>query len=1236
MAKVTAKNGKTVARTGSRGPANTPGSPVAAATNTMVKAAGTGASSAKGKKGSAKAKKKNGRSKGHPVSVVDGQVVDDLIDLRLPGPIPVAWRRLYSSAFHDERTPLGRGGWTHELHQWIATVDGDLVLRGEDGRDLVLPATAADETTFFRGERLTITRLGEDRYEIESLDTLLTRVFVPLADGGPAMLRELRDRWGNKVTLAYRDDLLVSVHAFGRELRLSHDDVGRIRRVEVWAARALQQSVSYAYTEAGELARAMDALGALDQYAYDGQHRLTNVTLKNGVSFHYTYDDDLDRCVHTHGDGDIYSVDFIYDLNARITWGADEEARKYSWNERGALVREETYDGDFALEYEYDDDLLVIAEKNALGETTRYEYDSRGNRTKVIDPAGNETRWEYDNDFPIRRISPEGHITECVFDPRGALLELRTPAGPRYQLTYNGYGQLLAVFGTVAEGTLAAYEYDESHNLVLQTSARGAPATFVYDAMGRPLMRTDALGHTTRLEYDLLGRPVRIHRADGTRIELGYDALGNVVRHADPMGHVTQMEYGGTGVLLRQRMPDGQVWRFKYDSLERLRCITNPRSEEYWFAYDRAGRVEQEIPFDGRYLNYRYDRANRLLRIDNPDGTWREFQYDPLGNVVCENSSHGPQKYKRDNLGRLLEATVFERNGKTVVQLERDEFGRVIAEIQNGQAIRYEYEATGHRTLRRLPGGETTGYAWDKAGAIARVDHDGHVVTWQRDPLGRELSRTLGRAQLEMQSRYDALGHLTDRWVTTPTRMGDVARDVLSQRKWSYDPNGRLTGVQDIRWGTTTYQYNDLGQLLEAHRANHHEVFEYDGAGSVVQMLRDFAGKRQRHWHIAPGNVVLQSPEADFEYDKNRRRIKATRVRQGEATDDVTEYFWDCRDRLREVNLRTGERVLYTYDAFGRRVRKEIVPPADDQITAEPSRVRVIEFLWDGNALAQEVDTESGKRTYVHEHGTLVPLLQQEQGQVFAYVNDQLGTPKELVDASGRIAWAASHSVWGKVVEVWSDPNARLARPVESPFRSLGQYADTETGLFYTRFRYFDPETARWISPDPIGPIGGTNLFAFDGVPTGDVDPLGLCKRGAAKALPGPNAAPGGTGHAYDKKAGQGLYVLVDEEGVVHYVGRGDAPARGDVHLDSPDKSALTQVVIFDNNLTKPQAKNLEQRLIDYYGGKNPMDDPNLQLLNRIDSYSESNPNVNTYRNAVSDQQFNQVLQRMQAQGIQT
>jgi RHS repeat-associated protein len=58
-----------------------------------------------------------------------------------------------------------------------------------------------------------------------------------------------------------------------------------------------------------------------------------------------------------------------------------------------------------------------------------------------------------------------------------------------------------------------------------------------------------------------------------------------------------------------------------------------------------------------------------------------------------------------------------------------------------------------------------------------------------------------------------------------------------------------------------------------------------------------------------------------------------------------------------------------------------------------------------------------------------------------------------------------------------------------------GQYADTETGLYYNTFRYYDPDVGRFISEDPIGLLGGLNLYEYAPNADGWVDPWGWCKK---------------------------------------------------------------------------------------------------------------------------------------------
>src|SRR5690606_11880942 len=59
--------------------------------------------------------------------------------------------------------------------------------------------------------------------------------------------------------------------------------------------------------------------------------------------------------------------------------------------------------------------------------------------------------------------------------------------------------------------------------------------------------------------------------------------------------------------------------------------------------------------------------------------------------------------------------------------------------------------------------------------------------------------------------------------------------------------------------------------------------------------------------------------------------------------------------------------------------------------------------------------------------------------------------------------------------------------------RGSNHYFDGETGFHYNIHRYFDPATSRYMTPDPIGQLGGLNLYAFaNGDPINFVDPLGL------------------------------------------------------------------------------------------------------------------------------------------------
>jgi RHS repeat-associated protein len=105
---------------------------------------------------------------------------------------------------------------------------------------------------------------------------------------------------------------------------------------------------------------------------------------------------------------------------------------------------------------------------------------------------------------------------------------------------------------------------------------------------------------------------------------------------------------------------------------------------------------------------------------------------------------------------------------------------------------------------------------------------------------------------------------------------------------------------------------------------------------------------------------------------------------------------------------------------------------------------------------------------------------------------DSLGTPHIGTDASQNLVWRWDGEGFGQTLPNQAVPNG--AYPVYVNLRNPGQYFDQETGLFYNMARYYNPQTGRYISSDPIGLWGGLNSYAFAGDnPLSRIDPLGLC-----------------------------------------------------------------------------------------------------------------------------------------------
>jgi RHS repeat-associated protein len=164
-----------------------------------------------------------------------------------------------------------------------------------------------------------------------------------------------------------------------------------------------------------------------------------------------------------------------------------------------------------------------------------------------------------------------------------------------------------------------------------------------------------------------------------------------------------------------------------------------------------------------------------------------------------------------------------------------------------------------------------------------------------------------------------------------------------------------------------------------------------------------------------------------------------------------------------------------------------------------------------------------------------------------AIVSDLVGSPTELVAPDGTIAWRGVGRLWGRSVATAAEPG------VDCPLRFPGQYFDAETGLHYNVHRYYDPDTAAYLTPDPLGLAPATNDHAYVPNPLVWLDPLGL-------------AGCTTTVYRTQRAGGHSERVLVDADGNVTITGDNmlHVNMSGDIAHSEAFRGPESQIVAFD------------------------------------------------------------------------
>lgn len=258
---------------------------------------------------------------------------------------------------------------------------------------------------------------------------------------------------------------------------------------------------------------------------------------------------------------------------------------------------------------------------------------------------------------------------------------------------------------------------------------------------------------------------------------------------------------------------------------------------------------------------------------------------------------------------------------------------------------------------------------------------------------------------------------------------------------------------------------------------------------------------------LQTGKLYLPPATESFTYDDD-----------GNLTSDSRwTYTWDAENRLTAMQENTAtlpagwvrQRLEFSYDAGSRRTRKTVKQwdGAAWQTTSDMG------YVYDGWNLIAELSLtgSSPQLVRIYVWGLDVSGSLQGAGGVGGLLwaltpNSSPLTHYPCYDGNGNIIGWVDASTSSPVLKLDYDPfggvvmaanmgtdaaSSAAARAI--PFRFSTKYTDKETGLSYYGLRFYSSNLGRWPNPDPLGEIGGVNLYGMlgnDGV--NGVDVLGL------------------------------------------------------------------------------------------------------------------------------------------------
>lgn len=489
-----------------------------------------------------------------------------------------------------------------------------------------------------------------------------------------------------------------------------------------------------------------DANGNSTKYEYDYLGRLTKETSPLGNSISYSYDSKGNLISKTDANG--ATISFSYDSLGRLLKKAypDNTTERFTYDSKGNIVTATNANTSYSFTYSTSGKVANVSDSS--GRTVSYQYDSLGNKTKLIYPEGSTVTYSYDSANRLKSIVNGGGKTYTfTYDSLGRRSKLSLPNGAYASYSYDNSGRLTGLSHKTSSGsTIAsfAYTHDNVGNRLTKSLDTGTKYTYSYDSTYR---LTEALSSTPGYSSNTNAKGSGIATATQQQKEFyTYDPVGN-------------------------RLTSDTYSTYTYNQNNQL--LSNGGT----YGYDKSGNLVMKIEGTTTF-NYAYDYENRLTKVvKTEDGTTTtsEYKYDPFGRriekKVTENGATTTTRYLYDNEDIILEydgsGNIGNRyihgpgideplaviNGKNTYYYHADGLGSIVALTDSSGKIQqtYEYDSFGNLKDQKNKVKQPytyTGREWDKEAGLyylrARYydPMGGRFISF--DPILRGINHTEG------------------------------------------------------------------------------------------------------------------------------------------------------------------------------------------------------------------------------------------------------------------------------------------------------------------------------------------------------------------------------------------------------------------------------------------------------------------------------------------------------------